>query len=163
MKLNIRKAALSDIPALVDLRQVLLDHGTGHYASKTSDESLQWKEAYKQWLHKYINLNNDVNILVASIGTEQIIVACVIGIIDKRAPMIGCLNGKTGWIQTMVVAKDRQQKGIGGQIMHQLLNWFKGVEVEKIFLQTTEIAKPLYLRMGFTPINEETLMKVTKK
>lgn len=163
MKLNIRKAALSDIPTLVDLRQVLLDYGTGHYVSRTLDESLKWKEAYKQWLHKYINLDNDVNILVASMDGEQTIIACVIGIVDKRAPMIGCLNGKTGWIQTMVVAKDRQQKGIGGQLVHQLLNWFDGAGVEKIFLQTTEIAKQLYISMGFITINEETLMKVTRQ
>jgi|LauGreDrversion4_2_1035121.scaffolds.fasta_scaffold83463_3 N-acetylglutamate synthase-like GNAT family acetyltransferase len=163
MKLNIRKATLSDIPALIDLRQVLLDHGIGHYASKTPNESLQWKQAYKQWLLKHISLNDDINILVCTINIEQTIAACVIGIIDTRAPMIGCLNGKTGWIQTMVVAKHVQQKGIAGQIMRELLNWFIERDVEKIFLQTTGVAKPLYLNIGFNPINEETLMKVIEK
>ena len=163
MKLNIRKASLSDIPALIDLRQVLLDHGIGHYTSKSPNESLQWKQAYKQWLLQHIKMNDDINILVGTIDVEQTIVACVIGIVDTRAPMIGCLNGKTGWIQTMVVAKNVQKKGIGGQIMHELLNWFIECGVDKIFLQTTEIAKPLYRRMGFNSIDEETLMKVIKK
>lgn len=162
MEVIIRDAVVSDIPALIELRSILLDDSHNHhYSSKTKAESIQWKKAYKQWLNKHLNQTDKVKILVGEINNGTIdIVSCVTGIIDTRAPMIGCLNGKVGWIQTMVVTPKAQNNGIGKKMLNKLLNWFNAAEVGKLFLQTTPVAENLYHSMGFKILDEHTLMKV---
>lgn len=160
MKLDIRRAMLTDIEQLIRLRAVLLDGSNNHYAATSRQDGIKWKSAYKEWLHRFIDQHDTINIMVAIDNVNKEIIACVIGIIDHRAPIMGGLNGKVGWIQTMVVRDGMQRRGIGDRLMHELLSWFRASDVGKIFLQTTQKAESFYLKVGFCPIDEPTLMKV---
>ncbi|MDA7028184.1 GNAT family N-acetyltransferase [Bacillus sp. CLL-7-23] len=159
MKYLIRKAESGDIDRLIDLRKILLSEGEGHYVSKSHEEDLAWQKNYRAWLLKNMNEHDRILVAVANDPDQLKIVACAIGIIDVRAPMKGCLNGKSGWIQTVVVDPEERRKGIAESIMNYCFDWFKRNHVEKIVLQTTPMAKDLYIKLGFENSGEDLLFK----
>lgn len=155
----LRKAKESDIERLIELRKHLLSGGEGHYAAQSPEEEAAWQNSYREWLRKNIRDNPDVLIAVAALGERDEIVACAIGIIDERAPMKGILNGRSGWIQSVVVDFQWRRQGVAEQVMEYVLAWFRKREVGKIVLQTTAAAKPLYEKLGFEATGEDLLYK----
>lgn len=155
-----RKATANDMERLVELRKWLLSTGTGHYVAKTPDEETAWQESYRKWLLRVMDEEQD-RVLVAVLHTEEdaTLMACAIGIIDERAPMNGCLNGRVGWVQTVVVDPQARRRGYGERIMAHVLHWFQTNEVGKVTLQTTPMAKKLYEKLGFEASGEDLLIK----
>ena len=155
--LSVRRAALSDIDQLIELRKELLSFNDGYYASRNESEERAWQQSYRLWLTN--NINNEADYFIAVAELNKQVCACSIAIIDNRVPMRGCLNGKSGWIQTVVVAKAFRRQGIALQLMEYLLQWFKSKAVQQIVLQTTPMAASLYEQLGFTPTTEALLLK----
>lgn len=156
----IRSATFNDIEQLINLRKLLLSQGTGHYVAQTLEDERAWQVNYRAWLMTHINSNANIKIVVTySNITEQSITGCAIGIIDERVPFKGCLNGKMGWVQTVVVRPDCRRQGLAEQLMNYLFNWFHNNNVGKVTLQTTSIAKPLYDKLGFLDSGEAFLIK----
>lgn len=73
--------------------------------------------------------------------------------------MKGILNGRSGWVQTVVVDPNWRGQGVGEKVMNYLLSWFQEQEVGKIVLQTTAVAKTLYGKLGFEETGEDLLYK----
>ncbi|MEY9093686.1 GNAT family N-acetyltransferase [Paenibacillus sp. RC84] len=159
LTLRIRRASLEDIGELVELRKILLSRGEGHYVSRSAEEDLAWQSEYRNWLRANLKGNDRILVAAGSLDDEERICACAIGIIDDRAPMKGCLNGKVGWIQTVVVHPDKRRHGLGEGIMNYVLSWFRANEVGKVTLQTTPSAKRLYENLGFSESGEDLLIK----
>jgi GNAT superfamily N-acetyltransferase len=157
--LTIRKAKIEDTEQLVELRKVLLSSGDTHYAAKSEEDDHAWQRAYREWLKENIS-NKDVLILVGEYGEDNNICACVIGIIDVRAPMVGSLNGKVGWGQTLVVRQDRRGLGIAETIMEHFHNWFKENEVHKVVVQSSKMAEAFNRKRGYLDTGEKLLIKV---
>lgn len=158
--LMIRNATTMDTESLINLRKLLLNQGTGHYAAQSLEEELAWQENYKQWLIKNLDNNKSILVIVSCDSeTKQALSGCAIGIIDERVPFKGCLNARMGWIQTVVVHPDFRRKGIAEGMMHYLFNWFRSNDVGKVSLQTTAIAKPLYEKLDFLDSGEVYLIK----
>jgi GNAT superfamily N-acetyltransferase len=154
-----RRAEEADIEKLIALRKHLLSGGDGHYAAQSPEEEAAWQSSYREWLHQNLRDNPRVLVAAASWDEEGEIIACAIGIIDERAPMIGILNGRSGWIQTVVVDPQWRRHGIAEQVMDYVLAWFREQEVGKIVLQTTSVARHLYGKLGFVDTGEELLYK----
>ena len=156
----LRQAQLSDIDALIELRKILIEQGEGYYTVQSGSSQLRWQQAYRQWLATHISGHTEVCILVADndVGDTKI-AGCAIGIIDKRVPYPACLNGKVGWIQTVVVAPNYRQQGLAKKLMEQLSAWFKRQDVGVLTLQTTPIAAALYKSLGFIDSGEPFLLK----
>jgi len=145
---KIRPASLGDIEALVALRAHLLDgDSTASYASRTPEESLRWKAAYRDWLTKVLDGDGQVRILTAERDAE--VVACATGLIDTRPPAPDCLSGWCGWVQSVVVSPSYRRQGIAKRLMHELLHWLSGRGAAKVLLEATPAAEPLYLKLGF--------------
>ncbi|NEW05800.1 GNAT family N-acetyltransferase [Paenibacillus sp. SYP-B3998] len=154
-----RRAEEADIERLIELRKHLLSGGEGHYAAQSPEEEFAWQSSYRQWLLKNLRDNPLVLVAAASVEEKGEIIACAIGIIDERAPLKGILNGRSGWIQTVVVDLQWRRQGVAEQVMEYVLSWFWEQEVGKIVLQTTSVAKHLYERLGFEETGEELLYK----
>lgn len=157
--LTIRKAIIEDIEQLVELRKVLLSSGETHYAAKNKEDDLAWQKAYREWLKENIS-NKNVVILVGEFGEEKDICACAIGVIDLRAPMVGALNGKMGWGQSLVVRQDRRGLGIAEAIMEHLHSWFKENKINKVVIQSSKMAEEFNRKRGYLETGEKLLIKV---
>jgi N-acetylglutamate synthase-like GNAT family acetyltransferase len=157
--ITIRVAQKTDIEDLVTLRKLLLSTGTGHYVAKNNNDESAWQLSYRNWLNEKINNVNNTAIIVGQCHDSLVISGCAIGIIDDRAPMPGCLNGKMGWIQALAVHPKDRRKKVAMTLMDFLLSWFKHKLVNKIALQTTDDAKELYSLLGFLNSGEDLLIK----
>jgi N-acetylglutamate synthase-like GNAT family acetyltransferase len=157
---HIRNATLNDVRELIELRKFLLNQGTGYYVAQTEEEQMAWQKSYQDWLVKNLNHNLNINVIVAChpMSTSGV-VGCAIGIIDERVPFIGCLNGRMGWVQTVVVHPDYRRQNLAMQMMNHLFVWFRENDVNKITLQTTKMAKPLYEKLDFYDSKEDLLIK----
>ncbi|MEH7464795.1 GNAT family N-acetyltransferase [Bacillus thuringiensis] len=159
--LKVRQATIEDTEELVELRKVLLSGGDTHYASKNEEEDLAWQKAYREWIKENIS-NENVVILVGEYGEEKSICSCVIGIIDSRAPMVGSLNGKVGWGQSLVVREDKRGLGIAETMMDHFHNWFKENDVHKIVAESSKMAEKFNSKMGYKLTGEQLIIKTMK-
>ncbi|AMR06032.1 GNAT family N-acetyltransferase [Bacillus thuringiensis] len=157
-KLLIRKATIQDTEELVELRKILLSSGDTHYAAKSEEDNLAWQNAYRDWIKENIS-NEDVLIQVGQYDEDEKICSCVIGIIDSRAPMVGALNGRVGWGQSLVVSKDRRGLGIAEAMMDAFHNWFRENNVQKIVVQSSKMAEEFNRKRGYLQTGEQLLFK----
>lgn len=153
----VRVACPEDVESLVELRRHLLDEGPGHYVARTDGERREWRTQYREWLNAHLGRAEDVHVAVAQTGAD--VLGCGIAIIDKRVPMAGCLNGRAGWVQTVIVDPAHRGKGIGEAIMAHLMDWLSSNDVGKVALQTTPVATRLYEKLGFAASGEDLLVK----
>lgn len=109
---KIRPATPSDIEVLVALRAHLLDGtSTASYASRTPEERLSWKAAYRGWLEPVLACGERVRIVVAERNNE--VVACATGLIYPRPPAPDCqrlvrLGAIDGGVEAMPASGHRR-------------------------------------------------------
>ncbi len=160
--ISIRKAEVKDISSLIELRKLLLNTGSGYYVAKTSKEKRAWEKSYQDWLLNNLTIHADhkIHIIVTHLSKDITrIIGCAIGIIDERVPFSGCMNGKMGWVQTVVVHPAYRRQHVAKKMMNCLFEWFRHNKVSKVSLQTTKIAEPLYENLGFYDSKELLLIK----
>ena len=157
--LTVRPATLADLTSLVELRAHLLDGTSASYSSKTPEESAQWRAAYRSWLNNRLNESDCVQILAAEHRESGQMLGCATAIIDQRAPTPGCLNGLSGWVQSVVVEPQWRNRGIARQLMQHLLRWFANRGVGTVVLQSTEAAGRLYQALDFAASDERLLIR----
>ena len=70
--------------------------------------------------------------------------------------------GKTGWLAHIIVDKDYRKRGIGYQIVVELLRGINNQSVETCLLIATEPGKPIYIKAGFRIVTEYSFLKREK-
>ncbi|MCY1446672.1 Acetyltransferase (GNAT) family protein [compost metagenome] len=100
-----------------------------------------------------------MQILAAEHKESGQLLGCATAIIDQRAPIPGCLNGLSGWVQSVVVEPQWRNRGIARQLMQQLLRWFANRGVGPVVLHSTEAAGTLYQTLGFATSDERLLIR----
>jgi len=137
--MHFRLASLEDIQLLIDLRKQLLVE-EGQIVSSNIEEELKRffehqisSNQYVQWL-----VEQDHNVIAT--GAIQFI---------SFPPSYFNPTGIRGYISNMYTHSENRNKGIGKQVLHQLLAEAKRRKVHHIFLISSEIGKPLYKKMGF--------------
>lgn len=155
----VRSATTADVGMLIELRALLLDGTSANYSSRTPEDRARWRAAYRSWLTSVLGANDSVQVLAVEHHESGQVIGCATGIIDLRAPTPVSVNGRSGWVQSMVVAPQWRQKGIATQLMAHLLRWFGNRDVFTVVLQTTVGAERLYETLGFIPSNERLLIR----
>lgn len=157
--LTVRPATITDLTSLVELRAHLLDGTSASYSSRTPDDAMRWRAAYRSWLTSRLGESDCVQILAAEHRESGQVLGCATAIIDQRAPATGCLNGLSGWVQSVVVEPQWRNRGIARRLMQHLLRWFANRGVGTVVLQSTEEAGALYHALGFTVSGERLLIR----
>ena len=64
-------------------------------------------------------------------------------------PSLFSPNGKKAYVTNMYVASDYRRRGIGSEILEQLIECAKKRGVKGMFLNPSEMGRPLYEKRGF--------------
>lgn len=155
---TVRPATQADLASLVELRAYLLDGTAASYSSKTPEDAARWRAAYRTWLSTRLDESDCVQLIAAEHKKSGKVLGCATAIIDERAPAPDCLNGLSGWVQSVVVDPQWRGQGIARRLMQYLLRWFSNRGVACVVLQSTEAAGRLYQNLGFTISNERLLI-----
>lgn len=85
--------------------------------------------------------------------------------IDNKIIGIGALIifGNTSWIAHIIVDSNHRNKGIGSQIVNELLKKTKEYSIETCSLIATELGKPIYLKAGFRKVTDYIFLKKEKQ
>ncbi|MCM1297790.1 MAG: GNAT family N-acetyltransferase [Muribaculaceae bacterium] len=92
---------------------------------------------------------------VASIDGEDVGVGAVC--LSEELPSPDNPSGKCAYVMNIYVREPYRNHGVAGKIVDRLVNMAKAHGCGKIYLESTDMAKPLYRECGFTDM--ENMMK----
>lgn len=153
----VRRARQSDLTELIRLRHLLLDKKDAYYASDSLEEHQQWERSFAVWLPVACR-SDDTHIAVIEMPARSALAACGIAVIDTRPPGPGLLNGRCGWIQSIVTDPSWRSRGLASAIVESLMQWLAAAKATRVILHTTPEAKSLYLQYGFKYCGEDALV-----
>ena len=67
----------------------------------------------------------------------------------KLPPNDWCPRGRTAYLGNMFTSRDYRRKGLASQILNLLVQKAKSKKCERILLNTNDMGKELYKKMGF--------------
>lgn len=153
--LTARKAALSDLPAIVSL---LIEDELGQTREKVGDVIDQ------RYIHAFERIDTDLNqyLMVVENTKKQIIATCHLTIMSSLT-FIGSTRMQ---IEAVRVSSEYRGQKIGEWMMNAALEWAKANFVSMVQLTTNKKrprAKQFYERLGFTATHEGMKFFLNKK
>lgn len=152
-----REAVQGDIETLVQLRALLIDNNPAGYGATDPRSQAGWKNAFREWFGERVEDTKMVVLLVENDAGKAI--GTVTGVVDFRPPTPDCINGLSGWVQSLVVDPSWRRRDVSTILMHALLDWFIKKHVKRVVLQSTQAAQKLYENLGFYESDEKTYMR----
>lgn len=140
--MEFRKAAISDISQLVEMRLGYLkaDHG-----SLTEEVVTKLKGSLPAYFENH--LGKDMIIFAAADGAE--IVSTVFLLIVEKPANPSFITGKTGTVLNVYTKPKYRKKGLAGKLMKMMIDYAKEMELSFVELEATKMGKPLYEKIGF--------------
>ncbi|MCG2087800.1 GNAT family N-acetyltransferase [Staphylococcus epidermidis] len=135
----------------------LINNTHSHYGAKNKQQLEKIKNSFEKWIQDHLN-SNEVYFVMSEDENKDII-SMGIGIIDTRAPIVGALNGKSGWISSLIVHPKYRGQGLGKETLNHLINWFTSNNISKVVLHSTPEGETLYKSSGFTKDSENIFIK----
>jgi len=146
-QIEIRDAAVEDVPAIIEIWKELMDFHKGLDAFFS--RSVTGHERFAEFLTSNIE-EKDSCVLVAADGGH--IVGYCQACISKYPPVL--VREKYVEIFDMAVTKKYQRQGIGRMIIDALRRWYSDKDVDRIelkYLTSNKSAEEFWTKMGFKP------------
>ena len=140
--MNVEKAGINDIDALVKMRLDYLHEDNGSLTD--CDIAVIRKD-----LPDYFREHMDKDLFVYVIREKQAIVACAFLLTIAKPMSPSFINGKTGIVLNVFTCQPYRRRGYAKQIMEVLLEEAKRLELSVVELKSTEDGYPLYRSVGF--------------
>ena len=140
--MNVEKAGIDDIEALVKMRLDYLHEDNGSLTD--CDIAVIRKN-----LPDYFREHMDKDLFVYVIREKQAIVACAFLLTIAKPMSPSFINGKTGIVLNVFTCQPYRRRGYAKQIMEVLLEEAKRLELSVVELKSTEDGYPLYRSVGF--------------
>lgn len=156
MEVIISKASLKDIELLIDWRMEVLHEVFFIQESKLADElEKQNRRYYQNALQKGEHIA-----CFACIDDE--IIGCGGICLYQEMPSPDNLTGKCGYLMNIYIRKQFRKKGAGKMIVNWLIQQALEYGYSKIYLETSEMGKLLYEKIGFIPMQDMMKLPIQK-
>lgn len=150
MKLSVRKVSLSELDILMEWRMRVLDEVFAGYDSDVCEEIYRNNETYYE---KY--LANDMHTACFAIDEDTgDIIGCGGICYQREMPSPDNLTGTNGYLMNIYTLPEYRGQGIGKQIVEFLIADAKIRGTEKIYLESSKIARHMYEELGFSDMQD---------
>ncbi len=143
MEITIRKADGSDLEELLRWREVVLREVFSIPAGEDMAELLAANRAYYQTA-----LETGEHVACFACAGEQT-VGCGGVCLYREMPSPDNPGGKCGHLMNIYTVPAMRRQGVGKEVVQWLVQEAKGRGAEKIYLEASEQAYPLYRSLGF--------------
>jgi GNAT superfamily N-acetyltransferase len=140
MTVTVRKATTADASALADLRWRQLTEERGYDGTD--------REAYRELLLTWLD-KHSVTHLAFLAELDERVVGMAWLMVAERVPHPMARSRRFGDVQSVVVAPELRNSGIGAALLDALLAEARGLELEHVTVHSSERAIPFYRRAGF--------------
>ncbi len=151
--MDVQKAQISDIDALVDLRiqYITEDHG---------QLEIQDAATIAEKLPEYFKTHLGKDLFCYILRDEKYIVSCAFLLIIEKPMSPAFINGKTGTVLNVYTRPAYRHKGYAGLIIKELISDARKMALCTIELKATDAGYSLYRSAGFTDdVSKYHLMK----
>ncbi len=148
MSWKIRKATLSDVDAITELRIELLTA----VGDVNEDNKLRVFNANYNYFKERLS-DGSFSAWVAE--DNEVIVAISGYVLFERPPHGENISGKEAYIMNMFTKREFRGFGIGRTLLEKCIAECKSLGVGRIWLHSSKDGYPLYKKMGFTPKESE--------
>ncbi|WP_164716480.1 GNAT family N-acetyltransferase [Paenibacillus whitsoniae] len=131
-----RKALTTDIPQIIKFRKILL----GQEDNNTMDET--FSDYFSSSLA-------DSSLVVWVADDDGIIVASVCFCLCRLAPRFENPSGMVAYMANVFTIPSYRRQGIGSKLIGKAIDDLKEQGIRKILLHSSDIAKPMYVNLGF--------------
>ena len=149
--ITIRKATISDVPALVMLRRLMFESMGCNDTELLHSGDL----AAKKYFNRSIS-TNDFQGWVA-VNSDGVIVSNIGVVFDQHPPGPNNLSGKIAYLMNLYTLASYRRQGIARKLLEEALTWIKKLGITRVALHATEMGKELYTGIGFTETSEMRL------
>ncbi len=146
--MEIRKAVLEDIDALVknriDFVQLI-----GNPPSSIPEDFAQRTKNY------LMDHMKDEQTLVWVAVDNGVIVSDIMVCFYDTIPMISNLSGRCGYLLNVYTLPEYRRQGLASQLIRMIIQESKERNVGKLYLNATQMGRPVYQKMGFESLEDE--------
>lgn len=143
MKIKIIKAQISDVEELMKWRMQTLKHV---FEIKSAEESGELFLANKKYYESSLANGSHVA-LFAQIGQD--IVGCGDVCLYDEMPSPDNPSGKCAYVMNVYTKSSHRGQGVAAAVVKELISQAKRRKAGKIYLETSPVARALYLKLGF--------------
>lgn len=142
--MEVERATISDIDALVELRLAYLTEDNGDLGADVTN-------AIERDLPGYYERRLGRDLFVYAIREREggRIVSCAFLLVVEKPMSPAFLSGKTGTVLNVYTRPDQRRRGHARRLMEALLQDARAMDLAVVELKATEDGYPLYLSVGF--------------
>lgn len=138
MKVTIRE--ITAIPTLMHWRKEVLENVFGITPSK------RLLVANRRYYQQEIAEGRHIAVVAEIDGND---VGCGAICLSEELPSPDNFSGKCAYLMNIYVRKEYREQGVGHSIVRWLVDKAQQLGCDKIYLETTDCARPLYNSIGF--------------
>lgn len=151
--MNIIKAEIADIPAIIELHKKLL------YKSAKMNTDEFWHE-FEMSCEEYYTAGMKLDKFTAYIAIEdKVPIGFAAMSYYEICPTANNLSGNNAILTDLYVIPEYRCQGIGYKLLTEIMEQAKIDGYRKVTLNATELGKPLYEKYGFSDISGEMSYK----
>lgn len=136
----VRMAATSDAVQLLRLWSLLFEEDA--CASGTT-----WKRHAHEWFMAVVKASDTARVAVVELDGE--VIATALGTLEVSVPNPQCSRGRSVRLANVFTLPQHRGLGYGTLLVHDIVDWARSIDADRVDLSATQAGQRLYDRIGF--------------
>lgn len=153
---SIWKASIEDLDLLMKIRMETLDEV--FYLEYPEDQKMadQLQAENRKYFQKHL-VDNSMVFLIGTVNKKPAAAGAIL--FHEEMPSPDNMNGSCGYLMNIFTRKPYRKSGFGRKIVKELIEEARNRNVDKVYLETSDPGRPLYVSMGFEDYPDMMILK----
>ena len=152
--MEIRRAALCDLPLVMEVRQTFLREVIG------AEIEPAYQNATKDYVERHLA---DGSLLCYFLEEQETLLSFCMLSLYETLPLPGYVTGRTGLLLNVYTPPEARKRGHAETLLRAVIQEAKRLGLEKLNLSFTDAGRPLYQKLGFQPQQREMTLSLLKE